>query len=624
MLTRSLLVASLCVGVFASTPACQKKQKSLLPQVKRPKFAPAPMVPRRNHESEVHKAKLRVFGDHEFRAQQVDWQREVRVMIDDANQMLVPEFGVRLEVVDFQEWTRQAPDGDLSKMLSELEDRESGADVDWVIGMVSAHSQASSDVTELGAARPLGKHFIMRGYNDTAEHKLLSDEISSEVARLRKQHKQKTVFLHELGHTLGSLHANGIRSAVMNSRYSDKVTEFAAANSAVITEVLSERMQRPADPLREAKVLRKLIEVDTPWPGWAPAEHADVLERAKSLAAEASGTDGAGGDPKAAETGTEAGKIPPRAGILYRRVGELLRKGETDAAWAELQALMQAYPAQVEFRMTACQLWMRQKPLGEEAQLHCQRVGELDPANIAGELMLAAGYVQASKLPDAHALLTGVLTRIKGLPDKQQELWNGVAAIYRGLSAVTWAEAAIAAAPEGVDTAPLRTWTRTTRRRYGLPKNGKRHGITPEREGEYITQVRAVLQLTYAKQYKKARKLARKGLRQFKNGPGFLGALCDLEYRARNYPGAHGRCSAALRYFGDASWSRYLMGILELRKKRNQSGIKHLRRAIANDPDLKQAYHALYQAYARVRNKKAMSELRANYYDRFGVPLPTK
>ena len=64
--------------------------------------------------------------------------------------------------------------------------------------------------------------------------------------------------------------------------------------------------------------------------------------------------------------------------------------------------------------------------------------------------------------------------------------------------------------------------------------------------------------------------------------------------------------------------------ILELRKKRNQSGIKHLRRAIVNDPDLKQAYHALYQAYARVRNKKAMSELRANYYDRFGVPLPTK
>lgn len=639
MVTRSLFVIALCICAAVSWSACfYKPVKKLIKPSTDPIYVPRQIQARSKHANERHVAKVRVVGDHEFRAQQVDWKREVTRIIDDANQMLVPEFGVRLEVVEFQEWTRQTPSRDLDGMLAELEQRDAGADVDWVVGMVSALSDVSNDITQLGVARPLSKHFILRGYNDVAEFKELKEEIDANVRAARKQHKQKAVFLHEFGHTLGALHVSEMREALMHGTYRVKMSGFSAPNSALIAQVLAERMQRPADIVREARAMQKVIDIDEPWPGWVAADRERAVEMVESIAS----SDGAGqpggqggsgdldkqGKSDKTASATSRPRISPQAGILYRRVGELIRKGDMDTAWTELQALMQSYPAHAEFRMTACLLWMQREPLGAQALEHCKRVGELEPTNPSGELVLVQAYVKDNKLLEAHAILQGILARVPNLPDdqkdKQQALWNSVVAVYRGLSAVTWAEAAVATAPPSVDTKAVRPWALTTRRRYGLPRNGKPHGILPEREGEYVAQVRAVLKLTYGKDYKRARKLARRGLRRFRNGPGFLGALCDLEYRARNYPSAYGRCSSALRYFGDASWSRYLMGILELRKKRNRAGIKHLKLAIVNDPDLKQAYHALYKAYVRVKNQKAMNELRATYFERFRVALPTR
>ena len=586
---------------------------------------PAQLRPNHRRAGEVRTARVRVYAGHEYRAQVQNWNRRFKEQLDLANQLLVPEFGVRLEVVEFQPWTRQALNSDMRAMLTELEAKDSAADVEWVIGLVSALSSATPVMHDLGVARPLSRHILLRGHDDLALLKSWGKDLDPQIFDLRRQHKEAALLLHELAHTLGAPHvvSDGpiSRQFLLFPSYNKGMKGFAPANSKLIADVLAQRLKKSKEPSqgREVAALLGYLDNEEPFAGWSTEEVAGLRKWAASQAKHQP-TEGS------VRTTAPTDKIPPEAGLLYKRVLGFMQQGALDQAWTELENLVSAYPAHIRFRDTACQLWLKKEGPGENARTHCTKLGQLEPTNLRGDMALFSALVQAGKLGEARSVLDTVLARTDKLENKEMrtKVWTDVLGAYRAMSAVTWTEEVLARAPADVDTAAVRAWTSTTRRRYGLPKDGTPHRITPEREGEYIAMVRQVLQLTYGKKYKEARKLARKGLRTFKNGPGFLGALCDLEYRARSYAAAHSRCSSALRYHGEASWSRYLMGILELRKKRNRSGINHLKKAIASDPDLKQAYHALFKAYARVRDELAQNELRDAYYKRFGVPIPTR
>ena len=66
---------------------------------------------------------------------------------------------------------------------------------------------------DLGCARVLGRHFVLRGMTSIAElqdfnrlfPKLDNDEREALYGR-RKTHKELSIFLHEWAHTLGALH----------------------------------------------------------------------------------------------------------------------------------------------------------------------------------------------------------------------------------------------------------------------------------------------------------------------------------------------------------------------------------------------------------------------------------
>jgi lipopolysaccharide biosynthesis regulator YciM len=90
----------------------------------------------------------------------------------------------------------------------------------------------------------------------------------------------------------------------------------------------------------------------------------------------------------------------------------------------------------------------------------------------------------------------------------------------------------------------------------------------------------------------------------------------------RQFGAARARCVKALSGHDQASWPRYLLGIIELRNKRNQTGIAHLEAAIELDPDLRQAYHALYKAYERVKDAQGLDRVRQAYRERFGMAIP--
>ena len=100
-------------------------------------------------------------------------------------------------------------------------------------------------------------------------------------------------------------------------------------------------------------------------------------------------------------------------------------------------------------------------------------------------------------------------------------------------------------------------------------------------------------------------------------------ARCDLAYRQGRFAAAHEACARALAADPNESWALYLLGTLQLREPGSTgAGIEKLKRAIAIDPDLSQAWRTLARAYERKRDKAAYEEISAAYQSKFGQPLP--
>jgi predicted Zn-dependent protease len=617
------LLFLVALALLPLQPACGGTHPSSYNPFHRPdmssRLLPAPLTATRDFKGTPRALRVRVYADHEHRAQSRRWSAHFQEQVELANEILIPEFGIQLEVVEFKQWTRQAPAQRLHEILDELEGRDSGADVEWVIGLASALSSVSTSMHELGVARPLGRHIVLRGYSDIAERKELGKDYEEELFTVRRRHKQATLLLHEWAHTMGAIHVEGDETKLMNTYYSKDITGFASQNADLIRAVLEVRLLPPEQrsEAAEAMALRRYLDSTPRWERWLASDYEMLREMLEQRAL---------ADEAQFEQGVARNDIPDEARAIYERVRGLARAGKIDAALAELGALVEAYPAHVRFRVTACELWLSKEGPGAGATTQCKRIADLDAGDPTGDLLLARAHAAGGQLLAAHEVLSATVERAAGMIDApaeiRMELWRALLSAYQAMRAVTWTEAVLARAPIAPDLQEFRAWTVATRRRYGLPAGAKRHKISPEREADYLAQVRAVLDLTYSRSHDEAKKLALKALRSYPDAPGLLGALCDLELRMRQFGAARARCVKALSGHDEASWPRYLLGILELREKRNQAGIAHLQRAIELDPDLRQAYHALYKAYQRTRNTQGQDQMHEAYRQRFGVAIP--
>jgi hypothetical protein len=98
----------------------------------------------------------------------------------------------------------------------------------------------------------LSKHFVVRSMKSAAEYAVidaelpdLSEAVRTEVRRARLQHKTSTVFLHEIGHTLGALH-QADATTIMNPMYGQKVQAFSPDAVHTMQVVLEVRRQPDA------------------------------------------------------------------------------------------------------------------------------------------------------------------------------------------------------------------------------------------------------------------------------------------------------------------------------------------------------------------------------------------
>src|SRR5690606_2733323 len=141
------------------------------------------------------------------------------------------------------------------------------------------------------------------------------------------------------------------------------------------------------------------------------------------------------------------GPIPPQARASLARAVDRARQGELDGALAELDELIKAYPATAEIRRLACQLRLEKEGPSDAAAAACTRVGELDPNDASGEVLLARAWVEAGKLARAHEVLGRVLDRTASMTARQDEAWSAILGTYQAMNAITWAEQAMARAP---------------------------------------------------------------------------------------------------------------------------------------------------------------------------------
>jgi len=232
-----------------------------------------------HHEwaGEVSTARIRVWADDAYRAQNLHWQQTIEDQLEATNEVLAATFGVRL-VADYRVWQRHAPGASLEESLDALAELDGGEDVLSVVGLTSSISLVSATFEQLGCASVGGRHMIIRGYADVEERKVFEaefTELSAEERDLlyksRRRHKATAVLLHELGHNLGAEHVP-TEDTLMHEAYSERSSAFDPQSHEVILAALDQRLHRgrgapaadpttPESPARTARATHHKLAV---------------------------------------------------------------------------------------------------------------------------------------------------------------------------------------------------------------------------------------------------------------------------------------------------------------------------------------------------------------------------
>jgi hypothetical protein len=211
------------------------------------------------HPPAVQTARVRVWADDDYRAQNVHWEKTFQESLDYANEVLTAQFGVQL-VAEYHAWDHHDQAAPITETLAALVEKDPGDGAFTVIGLTSALGLAESKFETIGFAELPGHHLVVRGYADVAERDSferyftdLQPEERASLYEARRRHKGAALLLHELGHNLGANHvADGV--TLMNPQYSTKSSAFDAASRDAIRATVDERLHRKrvADPVAHA------------------------------------------------------------------------------------------------------------------------------------------------------------------------------------------------------------------------------------------------------------------------------------------------------------------------------------------------------------------------------------
>ncbi len=244
-----MVVLAGCIGQYNGTFGAGKSRSQVVHE-QAAQLTPTRIKPSGSWIGAVTTKKIRVWADDEHRAQHLRWQQEFQAILDDANDILAPQFGVRLSA-ELASWSYTAPIGaNLEATLTELAQHDPGTDVFAVVALTSSLTMVTNDFDQIGVAHTPGRHLVVRGYSDVRERAAMEtyfeDLTKSErdlMFESRKHHKRLALLLHELGHTFGAQHVEAPTS-IMTPSYSIQATQFDDANRTAILTQLDQRLGR--------------------------------------------------------------------------------------------------------------------------------------------------------------------------------------------------------------------------------------------------------------------------------------------------------------------------------------------------------------------------------------------
>jgi tetratricopeptide (TPR) repeat protein len=388
------------------------------------RYEPAPLLAPSRPDGSGPSAVIRArfYADDEYRSSSGGgrWQDRVRGMLASLNKVVEPTFGVRFEAEGFRRWQRQGAGGALQPMLEELERLDPGPDVDWVIGLVSPLPLVSMSFHDLGGARVLGRHFVLRGMSSIAElddfKKILPKLDQADREQLysrRKLHKELSIFLHEWAHTLGALHVeDGTR--IMGPGYSNRTSTFSAEDAGLIAAGLGARLEARGKEAVDWAPLRKFVE-DTPG-DWVRSERTQLLGQLK------------GADALAGSLATRAPTVPipglgPPGSLSLRRAPppetgpgadarRLMARGQLTAA----SRLLAGADRSADVRAASAELLEARRRLGLPPAGKGFALPPESEEAYAAAIEDASRLMRARKLGEAQAVVERGLKKFAGVP----------------------------------------------------------------------------------------------------------------------------------------------------------------------------------------------------------------
>jgi hypothetical protein len=315
----------------------------------------------------LHTLHVRLYVDTTV-AKKVGVRTDFEDRLARVNQVLEPALHLRLQLESVRDLPAQQQGADTGVLLTALEQLDDAKDVDFVVGLVGASPVVTLSFHDLGRARVLGKHIVVRTMDDAAELRAiaefdtLSAEERSRLYQQRKRHKETAILLHELGHTLGALHTRDPLD-LMHPEYDNHMQGFAQPNLDLMAYVVDERTadETQRDPeLLVQRITNYLKHSD--FQGWVEEERQSYLTELEAAATHRKAAASAGAASQAQPP------APPSEDLSALSEADRARYLGIDKAWDEqrwkdvsdaITSLAQAYPDSFAVQQKACRVGMQ-------------------------------------------------------------------------------------------------------------------------------------------------------------------------------------------------------------------------------------------------------------------------
>lgn len=341
----------------------------------------------RSAPARVQKLRVRALVTPGFTAQVVDSPRHLRDLIEDANGITERDLAAHLELVETRTWDL-ANDDDIDKVFDTLRTTASGDDVELVAAFVGALPRASRSFHELGKGSILGKYVVVRAPSSAERHDSIEkafDELSEDQRRdLEKRlrrHRATAVFLHEIGHTLGSVHETSSQS-IMFATYNGKMSAFGPSANDVMRAAV--RNQGAGELVVAKEVVTALSRA--PAGSFVASEQDQLIKQLESKIAASSASRRTGPAPTEHPAVTPAEVVVPEApelgGADRERFAEAYRasaRGDVVSAWNTGKPLFGAYPRSMNVQDLRCHVASRSMPF-DVARRECVELMKLSTA----------------------------------------------------------------------------------------------------------------------------------------------------------------------------------------------------------------------------------------------------